>query len=196
MHADKTNRTALTFLTLVLLLAGAAAMALSVGLIGSAQARKPLFANTVSKYVGAHGDWIWAAAAAVVAALLALVMLRWLAVLLLSTDRAGDVEVLNNRDDDGATAGTGVIKPGAVNKALVAEVETYRGVDSAKSRTLGDSDEPRIVLTVTVDKAENLDSVRRRVETDAVAHVRQALDNPTLPVQLDFTIAKKAPARV
>ena len=32
--------------------------------------------------------------------------------------------------------------------------------------------------------------MRQRVETDAVAHVRQALDNPTLPVLLDFTIAE------
>ena len=195
MHADKTNRTALTLLGLALLLIGAAAMAVSVGVLGSTQARKPLFANAVSRYVGAHGDWIWAAAA-VVAALLALVMLRWLVALLLSTDRSGNVDVPNDADGDGAPAGTGVIKSGAVNKAIVAEIETYRGVDSAKSRTLGDSDEPRLAITVTVDKAENLGSVRKRVEADAIAHVRQALDNPTLPVQLDFTIAKKAPARV
>jgi hypothetical protein len=192
MHADRTNRTALTLFGLALLVVGAAAMAVSVGALGSARARKPLFANKVSTYVGAHGSWIWAAAA-VVAALLALVMLRWLAALLMSTDRSGDVEVPN---DGGATAGTGLIKPGAVNKAVVAEIETYRGVASAKARTLGDSDEPRLALTVTVDKAESLDSVRKRVEADAIAHVRQALDNPTLPVQLDFTIAKRPPARV
>jgi hypothetical protein len=191
MHADKTNRTALTVLGLVLLLAGAGAMGLSVGLFGSAQARKPLFANAVSKYVGAHGSWLWAAAA-VVAVLVALAMLRWLAALLLSTDRAGDLEV---HSQDGSR-GRSVLKPAAVNKAVVAEIQTYRGVTSARSRTLGDTDEPQLAVTVTVDKPENLDPVRQRVEADAIAHVRQALDNPTLPVQLDFTIAKKPPARV
>ena len=191
MHADKTNRTALTLLALVLLAAGAGAMALSVGVFGSAQSRKPLFSNAVSKYIGAHGSWIWAAAA-VLAALLALAMVRWVAALLLSTDRAGDLDV---RTDD-ASRGKSLIKPAAVNKAVAAEIETYRGVTAAKSRTLGDNDEPLLAVTVTVDKAENLDSVRQRVETDAVAHVRQALDNPTLPVQLDFTIDKKPPARV
>ena len=75
MHADKTNRTALTLLGLVLLVVGAGTMALSVGLFGSARSRKPLLRNTVSHYVGAHGSWIWAAAA-VIAALLALVPLR------------------------------------------------------------------------------------------------------------------------
>ncbi len=191
MHADKTNRSALTLLGLVLALAGAGAMALSVGLFGSAQARKPLFGNRVSTFIGEHGSWIWAAAA-VVAVLLALVMVRWIATLLLSTDRAGDLAVRS--DDD--SRGKSLLKPGAVNKAVVAEIETYRGVTAAKSRTIGDDDEPQLAVTVTVDKAENLDPVRHRVETDAVAHVRQALDNATLPVQLDFTIAKKAPARV
>jgi hypothetical protein len=38
--------------------------------------------------------------------------------------------------------------------------------------------------------------VRRRVEADAIAHVRQALDSPALPVLLDLTIATKPPARV
>jgi hypothetical protein len=193
MHADKTNRSALTLLGLVLLAAGAGAMALSVGLFGAGRARKPLFANTVSKYVGAHGSWIWVTAA-VLAALVALIMLRWLAALLLSTDRAGDLEIRN--DGSAEPRGTGVVKSAAVNKAVVAEIQTYRGVESAKSRTLGDADEPRLALSITVDKADNLDSVRKRVEADAVAHVRQALDHPTLPVLLDFTIAAKPPARV
>jgi hypothetical protein len=193
MHADKTNRIALTLLGLVLLVIGAGAMALSVGLFGSARSRQPLFANPVSHYVGAHGSWIWAAAAAL-AVLVALLMLRWLAALLLSTDRAGDLEI--RRDGDAEPRGTGVVKSAAVNKAVIAEIETYRGVASAKSRTLGDTDEPRLALTVTVDKAENLDSVRRRVEADAIAHVRQALDSPALPVLLDLTIATTPPTRV
>ncbi len=193
MHADKTNRTALTLLGLILVVAGAGAMATSVGLLGSAQAKHPLFGNKVSRYVGAHGSWIWAAAA-VLAALIALIMLRWLAALLLSTDRSGDLDI--RRDDTDTGTGTGTIKPAAVNKAVVAEIETYRGVESVKSRTLGDSDDPQLAVSVTVDKADNLDPIRKRVESDAVAHVRHALDNPTLPVQLDFTIAKKPPARV
>ena len=117
-------------------------MALSVGLFGAGRSRKPLFANTVSTYVGAHGSWIWAAAA-VLAALLALVMLRWLAALLLSTDRAGDLDDPRTAASSAAEPrGAGVVKPAAVNKAVVAEIETYRGVASAKSRTLGDADEP------------------------------------------------------
>lgn len=193
MHADKTNRTALVLLGLLLLVAGAGAMAVSVGLFGATRARQRLFANPVSRYVGAHGSWLWAAAA-VVAVIVALLMVRWLATLLLSTDRAGDLEV--RRKDDGPSRGTGTVKSAAVNNAVVAEIETYRGVESVKSRTLGDSDEPTIALTVTVDKPDNLSSVRKRVEADAIAHLRQALDNPTLPVLLDFTISARPPARV
>ena len=197
MHADKTNRTTLTLLGLVLLIVGAGSMALSVGLTGSSRAKRPMSDNQVSKYVGAHGSWIWAAAA-VLAVLLALVMLRWLAALLLSTDRSGNLDIQragSNGGEDGVR-GTGVITAAAVNRAVTAEIETYRGVTSVRCRTLGDGDDPQLALTITADKADNLDSVRTRVESDAIAHVRQALDNPTLPVRLDFTIAKKTPARV
>ena len=199
MHADRTNRTALILLGFISLIAGAGAMALSVGLFGTGRSRKSLLSNTVSMYVGAHGSWIWAAAA-VFAALLVLVMLRWLATLLLSTDRSGDLDIPRDSSKGGGredgVRGTGVVASAAVNKAVVAEIETYRGVESVKCRTLGDSDDPQLALTVTVDKADNLDSVRTRVESDAIAHLRQVLDNPSLPVLLDFTIAKKTPARV
>ena len=47
MHADRTNRFALLLLGLLCLGAGAAAMALSVGLFGTAPASKPLFVNQI-----------------------------------------------------------------------------------------------------------------------------------------------------
>ena len=191
MHADRTNRSALILLGLLSLLAGAAAMAISVGALGSARAKRPLLQNKVSTYVGAHGSWIWAAAA-VVAVFLALVMLRWVTTLLLSTDRSGDLDV--QRDENGG--GSGSIRSAAVSQAMIAEVGVYRGVDSVKCRVLGDSDDPRLALTVVVDQADRLGSVRHRVESDAISHARQALDHPTMPVLLDFTIAKKPPARV
>ena len=124
------------------------------------------------------------------AVVVALLMIRWIATLLLSTDRSGDLDIHHDHHD-----GTSVLKPSALTTAVVAEIEGYRGVDSARARALGDTDEPQLALTVTVDKAENLTPVRRRIETEAVAHARAALDRPALPVLLDLTVAKTA-ARV
>ena len=91
MHADKTNRTALTLLGLVFGDRGCRRDGPERGAVRLRPVPQTVVRNAVSKYIGAHGSWIWAAAA-VLAVLLALIMLRWLAALLLSTDRAGDLD--------------------------------------------------------------------------------------------------------
>lgn len=189
MHADRFNRFALTLFGLLLLAAGGGAMAASVGGFGAAYARLPLFGNKVSSYIGAHGDWAWWAAAGV-ALILALLALRWIAALLISTDRAGDLPLPGSKDH-----GTTVMQPGALTGALTGEILTYHGVSAANCRIIGDPASPLIVLTVTAAPAADLPALRQRVETQAIAHARQALANPGLPVQLDLDIARRASAQ-
>ena len=52
MHADRTNRTVLTVFGLLVLLAGAAGMAASVGAFGTAFSQRTLFSNRISAYLG------------------------------------------------------------------------------------------------------------------------------------------------
>ena len=59
MHADRTNRVALTLFGLLVLLAGAAGMTASLGGFGTAFSSRALFANRVSTYIGQHGTWLW-----------------------------------------------------------------------------------------------------------------------------------------
>ena len=92
MHADRTNRVALTLFGLLVLIAGAAGMTASTGVFGAAFSKRTLFANRVSTYIGHHGTWVWAAAAGV-CLLIALAALRWIVALLISTDRAGDIPI-------------------------------------------------------------------------------------------------------
>lgn len=183
MHADRTNRTALTVLALLLLAAGAGAMLASTGLLDKALKHKTLFDNSISRYIGAHGSWLWAAAA-VACAILAVLALIWLKALLLSTDRAGDLTVSGDR-----SRGATVITSSAITSALSDEVQTYRGVDSAKARILGDTHDPEVILTVTATRTANLGRLRARIESDALTHLRHALDNPTLPIQLDLRVS-------
>lgn len=180
MHADRTNRLALTVLGVLVLVAGVAAMIASAGVFGTGFSRRTLFANRVGVYVGQHGSWVWPAAAGV-GLLIALAALRWVAALLLTTDRAGDIAIHAEGDQ-----GTTIVRPAALTSALVREISSYHGVETAKSRVIGDGRDPELVITVTAVKSADLHALHGRIETEAIAHARQALGQPSLPVRLDL----------
>jgi len=186
MHADRTNRFGLALFGLVVLVIGAAAMCASVGVFGHTFAHHTLFANQVSRYVGHHGGWVWPAAAGV-SLVIAVVALRWILALLVSTDRAGDIPVPVATSD-----GTTILQPAAITGALAREISTYHGVDRAHGRIIGDGGAPEIVLEVTAKPASDLHALYQRIEAEALAHARQALDKDGLPIKLDLDVARRA----
>jgi hypothetical protein len=143
-------------LGLLVLAAGAAAMAASTGVFGTSFSRQTLLANRVSAYVGNHGGWLWPAIA-VGCVHIALACLRWMLALLASTDRASDIIIGDSADD-----GTTVLRPTALIDALTSEVSGYRGVDSAKGRVIGDGRNPEVVLTVITVPATDLQTLHHR----------------------------------
>jgi hypothetical protein len=185
MHADRTNRTVLTLFGLLVLLAGAAGMTASVGGFGTAFSRRTLTGNRVSVYIGQHGTWVWAAAA-FICLLIALAALRWILALLVSTDRAGDITVPGSKDQ-----GTTKLHPAALTGALAGEISTYHGVDKAGGRVIGDASNPQVVLSVTATQTADLSVLHHRVETEALAHARQTLGTPGLPIQLDLDVSRR-----
>jgi hypothetical protein len=190
MHADRTNRLALTLFGLIVFLAGVAGLVASVGGFGKTFSRHTLFANRVSAYIAVHGDWLWPAAAAV-CLLIALVALRWIAALLLSTDRAGDITITAS-----GKQGTTIMHPAALTGAVSREIESYHGVHAAKARVLGDPRDLNLVVTVTADQSADLRALCDRIESQALSHVRQALGKPDLPIQLDLDVSRHVPERV
>jgi hypothetical protein len=180
MHADRTNRIMLTLFGLVILAAGAAAMAASTGVFGTSFAQQTLVANRVGAYFGNHGGWLWPAIA-VGCVLIGLACLRWMMSLLASTDRAGDIIIGASVDE-----GTTVLQPAALVEALTSEVTAYHGVYSAKGRVIGDGRDPEIVLTVVTAPAADLRALHHRIEDEAFAHARHAAGAPSMPIQLDL----------
>ena len=185
MHADRTNRFALTLFGLLVLLVGAASLTASAGGFGTAFSTRGLFANRASSYIGQHGIWLWAAAA-FVCLLIALAALRWILALLVSTDRAGDITVPGSKEQ-----GTTILQPVALTGALTREIGSYHGIDTAKGRIIGDGRDPQIVLTVTASQTADLPALHRRLETEALAHARQALGKTDLPIQLDLDVSRR-----
>jgi hypothetical protein len=78
------------------------------------------------------------------------------------------------------------LHPAALTDALTSEISAYHGVDSAKGRVIGDDRDPQIVLTVTPALSADLHALHHRIETEALAHARRALGQPSLPVRLDL----------
>ena len=185
MHADRTNRVALTLFGLLLLIAGAAGMTASLGGFGTTFSSRALFDNRVSTYIGQHGTWLWAAAA-FACLLVALAALRWILALLVSTDRAGDITIPGSKE-----LGTTRLQPAALTGALTREIETYHGVQGVKGRIIGHASDPEIVVTVTAGQTADLPALHRRVESEALAHARQALGKAHLPIQLDLEVSRR-----
>lgn len=189
MHADRTNRIMLILLALALTAAGVAGALAGFGAFGRDIKHEVLVSDHVSDYFGRHGDWLWPLIA-LAAAIIALLALRWLLALLFSTDRAGDLPLAGDR-----SAGRTTLSAAALTDAVAAEINSYPGVHSARARLIGDPFAPTLVVTATLEENADLSGLRRRIESQAVRHARQALDNPDLPVRLDLTLTSRQAQR-
>jgi hypothetical protein len=190
MHADRTNRVILAVFGLVLLAVGVAGLIANLGGFGKAFADKTLFTNRVSRYFGEQGSWLWPVIA-VGCALVAFLMLRWIYVLLVSTDRPDDIVF---RGD--ANAGRTVLRPAALAAAVRDEISTYHGVSSAKARVLGDPGDPRLVVTVAALTTADIPALRQRIETQGLAHARQAVERADLPIRVFLDVTQAEASRV
>jgi len=159
------------------------------GVFGESVRDKPVFDNGVSRFVGDNGSWLWPVIA-LVGLLLGYLALKWLLGQLRPTG-VRDLE-LEPRSSTGHTD----LVSAAVTDAVTDEISGYRGVSSASARVTGDELDPELRLRVQLDARADVAALRERIETEAVAHVRQALDMPGMPVQLDLVVTDKQAARV
>jgi len=190
MHADRTNRTALILLALVASAGGIFGALAGFGAFGHEVQHRALVDNPVSRYFGREGEWLWPVVA-IGAGLILLACLYWLWVLLFSTDRAGDLRLTGE-----PRGGRTTVVAGALTDAVTEEVSSYPGVFAARSRLIGDAFAPKLIIAADVEESADLAALRRRIEAEAVAHARTALERPELPVQLDLTVTNRRGRRV
>ncbi len=189
-RADRTNRILLTVLALVLLVAGVAVLFAGADVYGRGVSRQHLLDNSAARYIGAHGDWFWPLAA-LAAAIVALLGLRWLAAIV--TIEPGQRRVNISTDGD---AGRTVLDSGALATAVTAEVEDCPGVDDVDTKVWGSPHHPRLALAVTADPDVDIAALRERLEALTLPRVRYALGRPDLPINLDLTYARRHRARL
>jgi hypothetical protein len=172
------NRTLLGLLGLLLLAAGGLGLAVSFGALGDAGT--PVLPQAVRDF--AEQPWFWWAVAGI-CLVLALLGLRWL-LAQLQTDRVGRLD-LTSDDRDGLTT----VHAGALTDAVEAEAEGLRGVSGASAHLL-DRGGGRLVLAVDLAEYADIAEIRQTLEDRVVAHARQAIDDPDLPVDIELRPGK------
>ena len=169
------NRTLHTLLGLVLLAAGGLGLAYGFGAFGGGE--HPLLPQGMREFAMEQPWFWWAVAGGCL--VISLLALRWL-LAQLRTDRLGRLD-LTTDDRDGLTT----LHSGALADAVENEAEQLRGVIGASASTR-DQRGRRLALTVSLAEYADIAEVRQALEDRVVAHARQAIDDPALPVDIEL----------
>lgn len=183
---DGANRAVLLILALLLVAAGVIALLVGFNLFFLAPGSSVLPGSATSWV--SRQPWFWWVLAAV-GLVVALLALRWL-IAQLTTDGVGSLDMTHGSGQGGRTT----VRSSGVTEAVEDDAESILGVERASARMAG-HDAHRLELTVTLSSDADIPRVRRELEDRTVAHVRQALDDPSLPVQLELRPSVRAVSR-
>jgi hypothetical protein len=178
------NRTLLALVGLVLLAAGGFAVATHFGKLTLLASDAPLTPGTATP-----PTWVWYVAA-VVAIVLGLLLLRWLAAQLTRKPKTHTWRFETNLD-----RGRTELAAGTAVAPFLAEVETYPGVHAAHATLAGTHDNPALALVLSAEQDGEPTTIRERIETHGLPRLRQALDLDTLPVTIEFRFTTETGAR-
>jgi hypothetical protein len=169
------NRTVLTLLGLLLLLAGAFVL-----LVGSSAATAlPVAAD--ARLLPVHSDvptWLpWAGAAAAV--VVGLAALAWLVAQAVRVPPGANWQFA----DDPRT-GVTLLNTATAAAPLAEEISTYPGVRAVTARLAGAHQRPVLHIRITVDDRASISDLRHRIDEVAIPRLVGALDLPALDADL------------
>lgn len=185
---DRVNRILLAVVGLVLVVGGAMALALGIGLFGSSHAHHPVIPDGLTTFIR-DNPWYWWAVAAV-CIVVALLMLRWLTAQL-HTNRLSHLNVEPVRRD-----GETVLQAGAISDAVEHEVKSFSGVSGASMQLLGQPSSHRHQLTVALDERADINAVRSRLTRQTVPNLRRALDFEDSQLDIRLTLPPRSRRRI
>jgi hypothetical protein len=176
----RTNRLVLGAIGAVLLALGVFALGQATSLWFTGSARAPLLDPTESLWVRQHGGvWI---AVVVAAVAVAIGCARWAA----AQARRDGFRTLRLEADD--SAGQTRIAAAVLATAVEAEVGGYSEVRSVSASLAGSPAAPQLRLSVVVTDPSHLGPLRERLESEAIPHLRDALELASLPTYLTLAV--------
>ncbi|MFF8596988.1 alkaline shock response membrane anchor protein AmaP [Streptomyces sp. NPDC015220] len=175
-HLDRANRIALALTGLLLLAGGVLAFLYGCGLLDSAGPSAPLL-TVAERHYAATSLWLWPLIGFVGALFTVFGLLAVVAQL-----RPDDVRSLPVEAD--RSKGATTLSAAAVTGALEDEIESYRGVHQARARLTHSSRYPHLALRVTLAADTEVRMALDRIESEALPHLRDFLDQPGLPARI------------
>jgi hypothetical protein len=175
-RVDALNRVLLGLIGALLLAAGGLGIAAGAGAFHGHSDRRVLPAGV--RDFARTTNWFWWAVAAV-CLVVAVLALRWL-LDQLRTDRASRLDLtVDGRE------GVTLVHSGALTDAVAQEAESLRGVTRATA-ALRERRGKKLTLAVNLADYADIAAVRSALEGTVVTHARQAVDDPTLPVDIEL----------
>lgn len=173
-HTARVSRTGLVVVGLILMLGAGAVLARALSarasLLGSAST--PVLTHAQVQYPAQHG-WVWPVVAAV-SAVIALLALWWMAAQT-STRTVRQVPMEPDR-----VRGKTLLRADAATGAITDELKSYPNIRSAGAALRGSRRSPGLRLAVTAENRAD-PAMLRRIEREAIPHLRTALELQTLP---------------
>jgi hypothetical protein len=184
-HTAHVSRIGLVIIGLILLLGAGAVLArglnASASVLGSSHA--PLLTHAQVQYPS-QNSWVWPVTAAA-CAIIALLALWWMAAQT-STKTVRRMPVEPDR-----IHGTTILRADAATGAVTDELESYPTIRAADAVLRGSTVTPGLRLAVTAENRADPAMLRTRIETEALPHLRTALERDTIPtvMRLQFSRA-------
>ncbi|WP_263251898.1 alkaline shock response membrane anchor protein AmaP [Saccharopolyspora rosea] len=178
------ERTVVTVLGLLALLAGVAALVVGTGWLGFYRARRPVLDPMLREW------WSHYPLVAIPVGLVLLALGLWWVVRALRPEARPDIRV--QREPDGHLT----VTSGALTDAVRADAETVTGVTRARVRMAGDERRPALRLTLSLQEGANVRQVWEELDTKVLSRAREALESENLPTAIRLELDRAPRQRV
>lgn len=186
---DALNRTVFTLLGILLIAAGAYGVARGYGAFGSTQAQEPLLTGGITDFFGRIDDWFWPLVA-LVALIIAYLAYRWLRAQLTPSPSVSELDLTRDPAEGRTT-----LRASGLTSAFSDDIEQDPAVRSARVRMVEDGTRPEVDVDVDVSEDADLNTVRRRIETDAMQRFSSALESDSVTGHLRIGLSPREGGR-
>lgn len=173
---------------LLAVLAGAAAVVVSTGLLGTNRARRPVLDPLALQWWRENPQIAYPIA--IVGGLLLLCLGLWWLLRAMRPEQRPDVRL------EQSSGGRLTVTSNALTEAVRADAEEVTGVTRARARMAGSDQAPSLRLTLSLQEGTNVRDVWDELDEKVLARARGALGTDTLPTSIRLRLDRAPRQRV